>query len=96
MKDVAYFIGSCLHEDECEQLEAQLLDVYFEALKIAVLKKGTAPNAEALEREWRVRYRVAWTDFHRFYKGWSGTRFGKNSYSERVAQEVVALLTRAL
>ncbi|MEM1123996.1 MAG: phosphotransferase, partial [Bacteroidota bacterium] len=29
MKDVAYFIGSCLHEADCERLEHQILDTYF-------------------------------------------------------------------
>ena len=29
MKDVAYFIGSCLNEDECEEHEEELLGVLF-------------------------------------------------------------------
>ena len=29
MKDVAYFIGSCLNEKDCERLEAKILDTYF-------------------------------------------------------------------
>ena len=33
MKDIAYFIGSCLYEDECEKMEQELLDLYFAALK---------------------------------------------------------------
>ena len=33
MKDVAYFIGSCLNESECERLEAEILDTYFEFLQ---------------------------------------------------------------
>mgnify|MGYP000093138504 CR=1 FL=1 len=36
MKDVAYFIGSCLDESECERREASLLDAYFSALKEAL------------------------------------------------------------
>ena len=30
MKDLAYFLGSCLSEEECEKRERELLDLYFE------------------------------------------------------------------
>lgn len=93
MKDVAYLAMSCLNEDECEQLEEAILDRYFNALGTAIDRKGDAPvDAETLEHAWRPLYRVAWADFHRFYKGWSGARFHKNSYSERVADAVIAAL----
>ncbi len=84
MKDVAYFIGSCLNENECEQLETQILDTYFERLQSELKEKN-----EALEIEWRSLYRVAWADFHRFLKGWSPGHWKINSYSERVTAEVI-------
>ena len=84
MKDVAYFVGSCLNERECERLEAKILDTYFEYLQDALEK-----NNEALEKEWRSLYRVAWADFHRFLKGWSPGHWKINSYSERVTAEVI-------
>jgi hypothetical protein len=84
MKDVAYFIGSCLNESECERLEAQILDTYFELLQGEFEEKN-----EALEREWRSLYRVAWADFHRFLKGWSPGHWKINNYSERVTAEVI-------
>jgi len=84
MKDVAYFIGSCLNESECERLEAQILDTYFEHLQNEMSEKN-----EALEQEWRSMYRVAWADFHRFLKGWSPGHWKINSYSERVTTEVI-------
>lgn len=84
MKDVAYFIGSCLNEIDCERLEDQILDTYFEFLQSELGK----PN-EALEKEWRSLYRVAWADFHRFLKGWSPDHWKINSYSERVTREVI-------
>ena len=84
MKDVAYFIGSCLDERDCERLEAQILDTYFEYLQSELEEKN-----EALEREWRSLYRVAWADFHRFLKGWSPGHWKINSYSERVTTEVI-------
>ena len=61
MKDVAYFIGSCLNESDCEHLESELLDTYF-----AYLHKALGDKNEALENEWRPLYRVAWADIHRF------------------------------
>ncbi len=84
MKDVAYFIGSCLTERACERLEAQILDTYFECLQSELAEKN-----EALEREWRSLYRVAWADFHRFLKGWSPGHWKLNSYSERVTAAVI-------
>jgi hypothetical protein len=84
MKDVAYFIGSCLNESECERLEAQILDTYFECLQSEMEERN-----EALEIEWRSLYRVAWADFHRFLKGWSPDHWKINSYSERVTAEVI-------
>ncbi len=92
MKDVAYFIGSCLYEEDCERLEDQLLNFYFKELRNAVLKKGKAVDINALEQNWRELYAYAWTDFHRFLKGWSPGHWKINSYSERLAKEVLAEL----
>ena len=87
MKDVAYFIGSCLDERDCERLEAQILDTYF-----AQLQSKLAERHDALEAEWRSLYRVAWADFHRFLKGWSPGHWKLTSYSERVTAEVINTL----
>jgi len=84
MKDVAYFVGSCLDDGECERLEVKILDTYFEHLQNSLQKRN-----EALELEWRSLYRVAWADFHRFLKGWSPGHWKINSYSERVTTEVL-------
>ncbi|TRW94910.1 oxidoreductase family protein [Candidatus Methylobacter oryzae] len=92
IKDVAYFIDSCLNQDECERQESRLLDIYFQALKRALKTKQKAVDAEAVERNWRALYPVAWTDFHRFLKGWSPGHWNPDSYSERLAREVIAQL----
>ena len=86
MKDLAYFLGSCLDEDRCEQEEDRLLALYFRALR-----EGIPPgvDADALEADWRSRYPVAWADFHRFLKGWSPGHWKINSYSERICQQVI-------
>ena len=92
MKDVAYLIGSCLGEDACERQESALLNFYFEALQVALKRRATAVNAEDVARDWRALYPVAWTDFHRFLKGWSPGHWKIHGYSERLAREVVAQL----
>ena len=84
MKDLAYFVGSCLSDQECERLEEEILDNYFKFLQMEFAR----PNEE-LEAEWRSLYRVAWADFHRFLKGWSPGHWKINSYSERVVKEVI-------
>ncbi len=94
IKDVAYFFDSCLDGDECQRQESQFLDIYFQALKQALISKQKAVDAEAIEQEWRQLYPVAWTDFHRFLKGWSPGYWPSNCYSERLARQVIAQLQK--
>ena len=93
MKDVAYFIGSCLDEAGCESREADLLDAYFRSLRDSLARRRSDVDAGAVEAEWRNLFPVAWTDFHRFLKGWCPGHWKINSYSERLARELVANLT---
>ncbi|MEM9160658.1 MAG: phosphotransferase [Verrucomicrobiota bacterium] len=90
MKDLAYFVGSCLDENECERQEAYLLDHYFSKLRHALKERNSKTDPEALEQNWRKLYPIAWTDFHRFLKGWSPGHWKINSYSERLARETIA------
>lgn len=92
MKDLAYFIGSCLDEDECEHQESRLLDTYFDSLRSALQRYNSPYEAEAIENEWRTLFPIAWTDFHRFLKGWSPGHWKLNSYSERLARETIGRL----
>ena len=93
MKDVAYFIGSCLFEEDCERHEQRLLDDYFQALKQALQHHQPSINAKEVERSWRHLFPVAWADFHRFVKGWSPGHWKIHAYSERVTREVIAQLS---
>lgn len=93
MKDVAYFIGSCLHEEDCQKYEQQLLDHYFKTLQKALESRNNSIAFEQLKQEWRKLYPYAWTDFHRFLKGWSPGHWKIHSYSERLAREVVSSLS---
>ena len=92
MKDVAYFIGSCLDEDSCESHEDDLLDCYFGLLKVALAKHRPDTDPEAVIAEWRKLFPVAWTDFHRFLKGWCPGHWKINSYSEKLSRRVLANL----
>ncbi|WP_152287260.1 oxidoreductase family protein [Flavicella marina] len=87
VKDLAYFVGSCFYEEDCENNEEYILELYFKALKSAVGNSGI--DFEALEKNWRELYPVAWTDFHRFLKGWSPGHWKINSYSERITRETL-------
>ena len=95
IKDVAYFVGSCLDERECEAQEEALLETYFTSLRAALAKRQPDIDANAVIAEWRALYPVAWTDFHRFLKGWSPGHWKINSYSERLARGVVTQLSES-
>ena len=86
MKDVAYFVGSCMSEDDCEQYESVILDYYFKELEEAT---DVSIDFEELKQEWSNLYQYAWADFHRFLKGWSPGHWKLNSYSERIVQKVI-------
>ena len=92
MKDVAYFIGSCLNERACARREEALLDCYFTGLRKALAQQQPEIDALAVVTEWRELFPWAWTDFHRFLKGWSPRHWKINGYSERLAAKVVASL----
>lgn len=92
MKDLAYFLSSCLDEAACEQHEAALLDAYFEALEKALKTRNKPVDFEALHRSWRALYPVAWTDFFRFLQGWSPGHWKIHRYSKRLAGEVLRQL----
>ncbi|MEM9480471.1 MAG: phosphotransferase [Verrucomicrobiota bacterium] len=89
MKDVAYFLGSCLDEEACEEQESVWLDFYFAELAKALGSIQPEIDASVVEDEWRPLFPVAWTDFHRFLKGWSPGHWKVNAYSERLARQVV-------
>lgn len=92
MKDVAYFMSSCLDKEACERHEAELLDLYFSELRDALSVTQPSIDAASVEAVWRPLYPVAWTDFYRFLKGWSPGHWKIHRYSERLASEVIGAL----
>ncbi|XP_040020890.2 uncharacterized protein pkdc [Gasterosteus aculeatus] len=89
MKDVVYFLRSCMEERECEKRVPGLLDHYFTELKRSVKKDV---DFGALEKEWREMFAFAWTDFHRFLLGWRPGHWKINRYSKQLTKEVLLKL----
>ncbi len=88
MRDVAYFLGSCLDETECSRYADLLLDVYFEELG----KHVCADIQQALEAEWRDLYAIAWADFHRFLAGWMPEHKKIHRYTRAMTQRALSQL----
>ncbi len=89
VQDVAYFLGSCLEDDELEAHAAGYLDAYFLALRTAL----PAPSdADAIESEWRGLWPIAWADFHRFLAGWSPGHWKLSRYSAARLDEALRSL----
>jgi len=86
MRDVAYFVGSCLSGSECERREDELLAMYFSALRDCL---PTDVEADALEEEWRSLYPVAWADFERFMMGWSPGHRKLTDYSDATTERAI-------
>ncbi|KAG9259559.1 hypothetical protein AMEX_G27872 [Astyanax mexicanus] len=91
MKDVVYFLGSCMDERQCERRVPGYLDFYFSELRGAV---GQKVDFAALEDEWRSLFAFAWTDFHRFLLGWMPGHHKINRYSKTLTQEVLKRLAQ--
>ena len=92
MKDLAYFVGSCIDDNDCETLENDILDLYFSTLKAAVDDSDLKLSSKDLESDWRYLYDFAWADFQRFLRGWSPDHWKINSYSDRKIQNAIEKL----
>lgn len=90
VKDLAYFLGSCLTENECEAHEQELLDYYFHELLAKV--KLSHIQLEALEKDWRQLYPVAWADFNRFLEGWMPGHHKLHRYSRSMEEKAIDYL----
>ncbi len=90
IKDVAYFLGSCLSSDDCAQYESLLLDYYFAELLIASDESQQSHDFQDLEDEWRSLYPIACTDFIRFMLGWMPTHQKVNTYNLTMMNAVLS------
>jgi len=94
MKDVAYFLSSCVDESECERNESIYLDMYFKALRDALYFRLPTAEIDEVESEWRQLYPFAWADFTRFLLGWCPEHQKLNRYSETMTAQVLTQLSR--
>jgi len=92
-KDLAYFIGSCVSEAECEKYVPKLLDYYIQILNNSIKTQNLSINLDKLENELRQVFPIAWADFHRFLKGWSPGHWKIHRYSEKITQGVIEKLS---
>jgi hypothetical protein len=86
VRDVCYFLSSCLLPERCARESQRYLDRYFVALRSAFTRKNSKVDADALEREWRRLFAVAWADFYRFLLGWSPEMARRETYGRELAQ----------
>ncbi len=92
MKDIAYFLGSCLASDALKSLEKHLLDDYFFQLSEALKARNSSVDVIALEAEWRGMYPIACADFTRFLLGWMPEHQKINRYQLEILDTVLANL----
>ncbi len=97
VKDVAYFLTSCLSARELERDADRHLDTYFRELRVALQNRPAEQqaaddeprrDAARLEEEWRMLYPIACADFCRFLRGWAGEDT-HDAYLERVTRGVL-------
>jgi hypothetical protein len=92
VKDVAYFLSSCLASGECATLVPRYLDLYFVALEAELAGRLETREIDALQREWRELFPLAWVDFYRFLLGWAPGRYEPDPFSDALVAQVLPRL----
>jgi thiamine kinase-like enzyme len=92
VKDLAYFLGSCLSDKDLKSYSASIINGYFEHLKSALIHYRLQLDVDDLEQEWRDLYCFAWADFQRFLLGWSPQHSKINSYMQEQTSQALEKL----
>lgn len=87
IKDVVYFLGSCLDSQALYAQAPNLLTLYFKELKQATAEYSI--DFDALEEDYLSLYPFAWADFERFLTGWSPGHQKLNAYSAEQTQKAL-------
>lgn len=96
VKDLAYFLGSCLTDTDLTMLHDELLNEYFTALRNACNDYGHNVDFIALEKEWRELYAFSCADFHRFLLGWSPEHDKINTYLQTQTNKALQSINASL
>ena len=70
IKDLTYFLGSCLKDNEIKSNEKKIFDYYFKELELSLELNRKEIDFKNIREEWTHLYSYAWADFHRFLTGW--------------------------
>ncbi|MGK0272905.1 MAG: hypothetical protein ACI88H_003581 [Cocleimonas sp.] len=95
VKDVVYFLGSCLDETTLELQFEQLIDDYFTELHTALRLFQSAFSSQEIEKEWRPLVNIAWADFERFLAGWAPSHAKRTKFSHRLTVAAIATLNKS-
>ncbi len=81
LKDVSYFLGSCLDDGALEHEAEAWLDHYFRCL-----------DRPDVEPAWRTIWPHAWADFERFLAGWSPGHWKRGRYADAMTRKALGSL----
>ena len=89
VKDLMYFLGSCLSNTQLEKHGDDLLNDYFELFHRALKYYKKDVDGQAIEQQWRALYPLVWADFHRFLLGWHPQHMKINTYMQNKTDTVL-------
>ena len=92
VQDLAYFLGSCLENQQLEEQAAGHLDSYFKELRRQLERLQPHMNPDDIESEWRELWPICWADFHRFLVGWAPGHWKLSRFSEAMLQGALRTL----
>ena len=81
MRDLVYYLGSCLNDQMLYEHAESLLDHYFKTFSAALQSSCEQQRIRQIEQRWRELYSFAWADFQRFLLGWAPDHAKLNDYS---------------
>ncbi|MBU2976705.1 phosphotransferase [Alteromonas sp. C1M14] len=89
VKDLAYFIGSALSEEDQAHYTEYCLNLYFSALATHLSSTLDKEEIRTLVSQWRQLYPIACADFHRFLAGWSPEHWKINNHLRGLSEQVL-------
>lgn len=91
MRDLVYFLGSCLSEEACFEHAEDLCAYYLTQLSHRLNYHHPNVNAEVISANYEQLYPVAWADFTRFLIGWKPGHQKINAYSKQLVEQALAI-----